>query len=146
MGIVNKYCWGMLGLKKPWELANSQQTSLWYIAFSFLRNRLLFSLKLEISASCSGNYKKSVRWISQSISATSGFSTKLLRLRISFFRIRTVLKRPVGHRPATSGRGTFCYAALCLFLNSLLDKFPNVEAEAPLSQSAVGKGFSSLKI
>lgn len=81
----------------------------------------------------------------QSMSITSAFSADPFRWR-SFRRNRTVLRILDDRGPATSGRGRFCYATLCLFLCSLrvalalgLPELP------PFSQSAVGMGFNSLK-
>jgi len=77
-------------------------------------------------------------------SITSVFSADPFRCR-NFRRSRTDLRILDDLGPATSGRGKFCYAALCLFLCSLLVAFePGLPELPPFSQSAVGTGFNSL--
>lgn len=75
------------------------------------------------------------------MSITSAFSADPFRCR-SFRRSRTDLRILEDLGPATSGRGLLRYAALCLFLCSLLVAF---DPGLLLSQSAVGTGFSSLQ-
>ena len=95
----------------------------------------------------------------QSTSGTSGFSAELIRWRrySNFWRSRDRLRTPCALRPATSGRGTYCCyaAALCRLRISrrvavappAFDPLaPGAEPAPRLSQSAVGTGFSSLKI